>query len=424
MNIFVSITLWIAYVIALYFSIFLLLVYFDNKKMFKKEKSSLFPKKYPLVSVLVPVFNEQNTVLGTLKSIANLDYPKDKLEVIVINDGSTDNTKKIVQEYIKDQDSFKLISHQNRGKGASMNRALEMAKGKFFACLDADSFVDSLTLKKQLSLYYNQNDPRLAIITPAMKVYKPKNILQKIQWIEYLVIILIARIASQLDALYVAPGPFSLYRTSIVRKLGGFDEKSITEDQEIAYRIQKHNYRIKQCFDGYVYTVAPNKIKPFYYQRRRWYLGGVSCLYKYKSMVANKKYGDFGIMQMIKNVIGYLLAVIGIGAFVYIILLPLMTKLKNLLAIKFNILPYILNLELNFSWLNFLMMDFKRSFLVIFILMVGTYLFYQAHKNANERIVRFGWIPLIPYFLFYYLLKGTIFIMSLFQFVRGKKLKW
>lgn len=424
MNPFMNVALWIAYLVSLYFSIFLLLVYFDKKELFKKERSSINPPKEPLVSVLIPAYNEEKTIIKTLESVHSINYPKEKLEVIIINDGSEDNTKKVVKAYIKDKPNFKLISHQNKGKAASLNRGLKMIKGEFFACLDADSIVGHLTLKKMLSLYYKENNSKLAIITPAMKVYKPKNVLQRIQWLEYIVIILIARITSQLDSLYVAPGPFSLYRTGIIRKLGGFDEKNITEDQEIAYRVQRHQYLIKQCFDGFVYTVAPKKIKTFYNQRRRWYLGSISCLHKYKEMVANKKYGDFGIMQIVKNITGYVLAITGIIAAIYILLIPLLNKLKNLAVIKFNILPFLLNMKFNFSFLNFILTDFKKSFLIVFIFLVGFFLFYQAHKNANEKVISAGLLSLIPYFAFYYLLKGTILLLSLFEFARGKKVKW
>ena len=424
MNGFANVTLWIAYVVALYFSVFLFLVYYDQRKKFQKEVSSTNPPETPLVSVLIPGYNEEDTILKTLESVNSINYPKDKLDVIVIDDGSTDKTKEIVTEYIKDKPQFKLISHSNMGKAASMNKALKIAKGEFFACLDADSFVDPLTLKKMLALYYKENDPQLVIITPAMKVDQPKNLLQKVQWLEYLVIILIARISSQLDSLYVAPGPFSLYRTEIIRKLGGFDVENITEDQEIAYRAQKHHYRIKQCFDGYVYTTAPKKIKPFYRQRRRWYLGSIRCVNQYRNLIANKKYGDFGMMQMIKNVVGYILAITGITVAIYLFIIPLLQKAKNFYIIKFNILPYLLNFKLKFDTMSFLLMDFKKSFLIISILLIGTFLFYQAHKNANEKISSFGWLPLIPYFMFYYLLKGVILLLSLFEFAKGKKIRW
>lgn len=424
MSLLINLFIWTAYLISLYFSVFLFLVFLDQRKSFKLERSDLNPPQTPLVSIIVPAYNEEKTIVRTLESIENLDYPKELLEVVVVNDGSKDQTKARIEQYIKDKPQFRLLSHSNRGKAASMNRALTQIKGEFFACLDADSFVHPLTLRKMLSLYYQKNDPRLAIITPAMKVHEPKNMLQKVQWLEYLVIILIARISSHLDSLYVAPGPFSLYRTAIVRKLGGFDEKSIVEDQDIAYKVQQHHYRIIQCPDGYVYTTAPKKIKPFYKQRRRWYLGSVSCLNKYRGMIANKKYGDFGIMQMVKNVIGYVLALAGIGIFVYLMLVPVFEKIRDWYLIRFDFWPYLSNLKIDFTVLDFLQLDFRLGVIMVLLSLIGALLFIYAHRNAQEKINRFGWLPLLPYFLFYYLLKGTILILSMLEFARGKKTKW
>ncbi|HLD72566.1 MAG TPA: glycosyltransferase family 2 protein, partial [Candidatus Nanoarchaeia archaeon] len=182
MNLGINIFLWITYLISLYFSVFILLIYLDKKDVFRKEENdsseqdgkSHSLQKLPLISVLVPAFNEEKTIIRTLESVHQLDYPKEKLEVIVIDDGSKDKTKKMMEWYIQDKSQFKLISHQNCGKAASLNKALKIAKGEFFACLDADSFVDRATLKKMLAQYYSENDPKLAIITPAMKVYQPK----------------------------------------------------------------------------------------------------------------------------------------------------------------------------------------------------------------------------------------------------------
>ena len=424
MNEVVNVILWFAYIISLYFTIFILLIFIDKKESFKKEESSLNLNIEPIVSILIPAFNEEKTILKTLKSVNSLDYPKDKLDILVLNDGSKDKTEDIIKTFIANKPHFKLLSHKNRGKAASLNRGLTLAKGEYFACLDADSFVEKETLRKMLSMYEKENDPELAIITPAMKVAKPKGLLQKMQWIEYIVIIFIARVSSHIDSLYVAPGPFSVYRTSIVKEIGGFDEENITEDQEIAYRVQQKNYRIKQCFDGYVYTTAPNKIKPFFHQRRRWYLGGMICLHKYKNMIGKKKYGDFGIMQLVKNLFGYILAITGITLAIHYGVVPFLRWIKNLIIIKFDIIPSILNLKLTFDPLLFLLADFKKMFIVIFLFAIGFYFFFQAHKNANERVMKLGWIPLIPYFAFYYLLKGIILLLTLFEFSRGKKVRW
>ncbi|MBI2665039.1 glycosyltransferase family 2 protein [Candidatus Woesearchaeota archaeon] len=412
MELLINIFIWIAYVLSLYFSIFLLLVYLDKKNYFDTEESSISLSDEPLVTVIIPACNEEKTITKTLQSVYELDYPAEKLEVIVVNDGSRDGTEAKIKEFIQDKPNFRILSHANRGKAGSLNRALQEANGEFFACLDADSFVVSSTLKKMLSFYNRQNNPHLAIVTPAMKVYQPKGILQKIQWLEYVVMILFGRLSSHLDSVYVAPGPFSLYRTDIIRKIGGFDEKSITEDQEIAYRLQLHHYLIKQCFDGYVYTTAPAKLKPFYRQRRRWYLGSIICLYQYRNMIGNRKYGDFGLMQMIKNVTGYFLAITGIGIAFYMIFLPLIQKIKSFVLVEFNVIPFLTAFEFKITLLDLLMMNIKKGFIIIFLFMLTFFFFYIAHRNAREKMTTFGWIPLAPYFLFYYLLKGGILLPS------------
>lgn len=422
MNIFTSIVLWVTYLISLYFSIFFLLIFLDKKSLFAQEGKSR-PKltTFPMVSVLIPAYNEEKTIIPTIKSVLNLDYLRNKLEVIVIDDGSTDKTKEIVENFIRGKKQIRLISHQNMGKAASLNHALKTAKGEFFACLDADSEVHPKTLRRMLALYYQQQDPKLAIITPAMKVKSPKKIIQKIQHIEYLISIFIARLSGQIDSIYVAPGPFSLYKKEIIQKAGGFDESSLTEDQEISYRIQAMNYKIKQCFNGFVYTETPATFKDFYKQRRRWYLGSLSCLAKYRRMILNKKYGDFGMIQIMKNIAGFALAITGLGFAFYFLVWPVVEKFSHLALINFEFWPYLRNLSFDFSILS---LDFKKGFIVMALFSITLTVFYLAHRNIKEKIMKFGLLPIIPYLAVYYLLKSIIFILSILNHLSGKRIKW
>jgi cellulose synthase/poly-beta-1,6-N-acetylglucosamine synthase-like glycosyltransferase len=423
MQLFETVILWMVYGISLYFSIFLVLVFADTRKSFFKEKSSTYLNSYPIVSILVPAYNEESTIGATMKSIYEINYPKSRLDVILINDGSSDATLSKMQEFISSHDAkhFRILSHQNMGKAGSLNTAIELASGKYFACLDADSFVDKLSLRKMLAMFEKENDGQLAIITPAMKVDSPKGILQKIQWFEYLVMIFVGRLTSHLDSLYVAPGPFSLYRLDVIKELGGFAKDTLTEDQEIAYRMQKGQYRIKQCFDAYVYTVAPNKLPGFYRQRRRWYMGSMQCAYKYKDMIANKKYGDFGVLQMVKNVLGYGLALCGIAFAIYFFALPMLEKIVRGISISFDIWPYVRSFELTISPLLF---NMQQIMILGILFAVSAFFFVQAHSNANEKIHSRYYLSIIPYFAFYYLLKGGILLLSMMEFARVKKIKW
>ena len=153
-------------------------------------------------------------------------------------------------------------------------------------------------------------------------------------------------------------------------------------------------------------------------------MGSLICLHKYKKIIANKKYGDFGIMQMVKNVLGYFLAFTGIFLAGYFIVVPLFRTISNLIAIKFKIIPYLKEMSLQFDWINFLSNDFRLAFIVMLLFAISFFFFYQAHKNAGEKMIKSGFLPMIPYFLFYYLLKGIILLITLLHLPRGRKIKW
>jgi len=421
MNIWLNILLWISYFISLYFSVFWFLVFMDDS-LDRRKKTRPVLRKYPLVSVIVPAYNEEETIVGTLISIIGLDYPKDKLEIIVVNDGSKDSTKQIVQEFVRQHKRYnvKLINQKNQGKGAALNHGLRYAQGEYFACLDADSFVQKHTLKRMLK-FYEEHDNDLVIVTPIMKVKNPKTIIQRLQRIEYIVIMFIARLMSHIDCLFVAPGPFSLYRTKVIQDLGGFDPDNITEDQEIAYRVQSRHMRIKQCPGAFIETIAPPTSHLFYRQRNRWFRGGLINALKYKHLFWNRSYGDFGFVQMSVNLLLFFLASITIFFAGYYMIWPIIKGLYDLSLVGFDIMPYIKNFTLYF---NFLHMDIEKLFIIFSMFLIFIIMFVFAHRNSNERISQHGVVYLVPYFLVYYFALSFIAVIILVETVLGKKEKW
>lgn len=412
------------YILSLYITVYWLIVFFTGKKNLGFDhKTSTKLARFPYVSVLIPAFNEENTIIPVIKSVLNLDYPKNKLEIIAINDGSTDSTKDRIISFMQKNKAhnIKLIDHRNQGKAASLNTALKIAKGEFFACLDADSFVDRKTLRKMLKTY-EQGNENLAIVTPAMKVKSPKTFLQKIQWLEYLVSLFIARLMSHLDCIYVAPGPFSLYRTKTIKKLGGFDTDNITEDQEIAYRVQKHHYKIKQCYDGYVYTIAPKDARGLYKQRNRWLKGGVLNIMKYRGMMLNKEYGDFGLMQMSINTIIFFVSLATLFFFGLYFLKPLYEFIRNLYLVNFDIRPFISDF-LTFKF-EFLGLDIEKMIILYLLLLISFSVIYLAHKNAHEKFYKRNIFVLLGYFLVYYVGLSFIILVVFFELLLEKKHKW
>ncbi len=417
----IKLVFWTSYLISLYITIFWFLTLLSVKQVTKRKVKI---SNWPSVAVLIPAYNEEKTIKKCVESVLKLDYPNDKLRIIIINDGSTDNTKKIVEEIIKKHRNRKivLINQKNSGKAAALNKALKIVNEKFFACLDADSFVAKKTLKRMIRMFY-AGDERLAIVTPAMKVNKPRNLLQKMQWIEYLTSMLLHRLMSSLNSVYVAPGPFSVYKTWIVKKLGGFDTKNLAEDQEIAYRMQKHFYDVKQCPNAYVYTSAPYTTLGLYKQRKRWYKGGISNLLKYREMFLNPEYGHFGMVQMPFNMLNFIIAFIAVFLVIYYVVVPLFDRIRDLFIIRFDVKPFLQNLTRNISF-TILDVDTTRMFFMLALLSVGLIILFFAFKNAREKMSRATLILLVPYFLLYYLALSFVCVLSIIEMFIMKKQKW
>ena len=412
------------YLIALYFSIFWLLVFFDNRKEIQKKPQKLTIPKFPFVSIIIPVYNGAAVIEKTISSVFSLDYPKDKLELIVVNDGSKDGTKDLVEQ-IKRQHkgmSMHVIHQRNQGKAKALNKGIRIAKGTFFSCLDADSIVEPKTLKKMIHFYHKENDPDLAIVTPAMKVSKPESLLQHLQRIEYLVTLFTVRLMSKLDCLYVAPGPFSLYRKKTIQRLGGFDHRSLTEDQEIAYRTQQHHYKIKHCPGANVYTIAPSSKRELYAQRNRWYKGGLSNFIKYRSLVWNKQYGDFGLVQMSNNILMFFLCGGTLFFGYYYMIRPLIRIIRNLFLINFDVIPYL-------KWpptitFNLLSVDFEKLLIFLFLFMVSLTFLYLAYRYTDERLKKRHILILVPYFIIYYLGLASIAVIIVIEKLLGREERW
>lgn len=424
----VEVLVWAMYLLGLYFAIFWLYAFLERYELFREEfRSSASGKRKlsrsPRVSVIIPAYNAASTIKECVLSVVNLDYPKEKLEIMVVNDGSTDNTSEIVSDIIgscKDAD-IKLISQENLGKGAAVNSGLKLCSGEFFACLDSDSFVEPETLHKMLYVF-EQHDSRLAIVTPAMKVFKPESFLQKFQRLEYIITLFSNRLLSHFDALYVAPGPFSLYRKSIVTELGGFDEHNLTEDQEIGYRMQKHHYQLKHCFDAYVYTTAPSSVRQLYRQRSRWWRGSLLNFLSYRSLFLNPRYGHFGVFQLPMIMLGYMTVCFVVFFFTYFTILPWWQRFYELYLVGFD-LPTLLR-SINLS-LDILRYDLGKVFIILTLTAFAITTFLLAHKSSREAVFKHGLVYLPFYFLFYYILLSFIYVLAALQLlVFRRRDKW
>lgn len=289
--------------ISLFFQVFLLITIFENRSFQKKSKKQggLYE---PTVCIIVPVWNEEKTLRGTLESLLALDYPQNKLEITVVDDGSTDSTLSIARSF-EHYANIRVFTKENGGKHTAVNFGIENTNAELVGCLDADSFVDKNALREIVRKF---EDKDMMAVTPCMIVKTPETIVQKAQKIEYTIGALLKRVFGDLSAIQVTPGPFSIFRRKVFMDLGLYKKAHNTEDFEIALRMHKHGYKIGNAPKAYVYTTSPATPYKLFKQRLRWVHGNLLNLLDYRELFFRVQYGHLGMLVLPIAVAYYFIA--------------------------------------------------------------------------------------------------------------------
>lgn len=256
--------------------------YFKN---FDKEIKEI--DEYPMISILVPAHNEAKVIGRTVESLLLLNYPKSKMELIVINDNSSDNSKEIL-ENIKDRYNnynFTIINTDSltggKGKSNALNIGYKVSKGDFIAVYDADNTPDKNALRYLVQTIV-MNDELGAVIGKFRTRNKNKNLLTKFINIETLSFQWMSQAGRwQLFNLCTIPGTNFILRRSIIEEIEGWDSKAIAEDTEISFRIYKLGYKIKLVPQSITWEQEPETVKVWIKQRTRWAKGNIYVLMKY-----------------------------------------------------------------------------------------------------------------------------------------------
>jgi peptidoglycan-N-acetylglucosamine deacetylase len=420
----ISIAIWIMYFVSIYFGVFWFIVFLQNDLKDVKAKKKV--KGLPQVTIAVPVYNEEKSIIETLRSILGLNYPRNKLQLIIVDDCSTDSTSKIVNGFIETEGKhlggvdLKYIKHEvNRGKGYALNTALKYTKDEFFICMDADSFIEQNALNNMLPYF---DDPTVASVLPLIKLKKIKGFTLSLQYVEYLVNFFLKKLLSFLDCIHVTPGPFGAYRKSALDEVKGFDVNNLTEDLEMALRLQKKNYRIIQLMGTKVFTLGPENLKSWYMQRNRWYKGTLLNLFKYKGMMFNKEYGEFGMFQL-PMVLGAAMLSIFFALFVVWshMLKPFLQKAYDMSYIDFNV-GLMTNLWIErFSFLD---INYMLIFFTFVVMLLGLCWVILAFKYTEEFFTKRGFTSTTMYMIIYPFFLSVIWLGVVFDLLRGKKQKW
>lgn len=381
--------------ITLYFSI-LWLSFFYICDMKPKTKARYLRS----INIVVPAYNEEDNIIGTIESLLRLNYPKDKIKITVVDDGSQDNTKKVVERFISEKKpkNVFLISQKNKGKASALNNALKKTDTELFACVDADSFVDPDSLRIMVDYF---EDKKVGAVIPSIKVYQPRNLIEKLQDLEYNLAVFARKVFATIGSLFITPGVLSVYRTDIIKRLGGFDEDNLTEDFEIAMRLKYNNYLIEMDPDAVTYTKVPKTFKSFWRQRIRWFRGFYYNNLKYRKMFFSRDHDlIFSWFQLPLNIFAVFMLFFSVGVIAY-------SSIKYLYETLFRILT----IPGYLSRLIYLP-DFENIILgynvkVMFPIIIGTVamlvMIWISYKLVREKIRHpvsiWVYIMFMPYLL-------------------------
>ena len=400
--------------LTLYFEVFLLTTYFESKEQF--ERSSTMPRmpgKHPSVTIVVPAWNEASTLSGTINSLLALDYPKQKLHIIIVDDGSTDDTLAIAEQFTVSP-QVKVLHKENGGKYTALNLALTHTTTDLIGCLDADSYVERDALKAIIPYF---DDEEVMAVTPSVQIHEPDNILRRIQAAEYMVGEFTRKIFSRINGLYVIPGPFSIYRKKIFATIGTFVHGYGTEDMEMALRMQSHRMKIENAHNALVFTVSPKTPYALYRQRVRWVSGFLkNAFFQYRYMFLNKKYGNLGLLTMPFAFASIFIALSFSALYVWNLGRFFHTKYLEYSALGF---------PTRFHWFNFdwfsLNLEFHRLviyllfFATVFLLFMGGYIVKNRFHFSRDMfyfILLYGFLA--PFWL----------VRSLYNLITAKEAHW
>jgi len=289
----------------------------------------------PPVSIIIPAYNEANVILRSVKSALAVNYPF--FEVIVVNDGSTDETLRLLidefnlrkidliyREHIKTEKviafyfnpaipNLTVIDKENGGKADALNCGINFSHYPYFCSVDADSVLERDALLRLMTPVIESPIPVVAcsgvvrVLTRGNKshgeIELPKKGILIFQIVEYLRAFLFGRVGLDfLNGILILSGAFSMFNKSSVIAVGGYSRESITEDMEIVLKLHKYcrenklPYSIRFIPDPICWTEAPEDLKNLSKQRIRWHIGLLQTLFKYKRMTFNPRYGTLGLL--------------------------------------------------------------------------------------------------------------------------------
>ena len=269
---------------------FILYLALKNKAQEKKHpyKAQSCTKKLEstvLISIIIPAFNEEASIVKTLQSCIKANY--ENKEIIIIDDGSFDKTRALAEAIGDDHPNHRirvLSTNQNQGKAEALNLGLGHARGEIIVTLDADTrFANSKTLTALITPLIS--DPRITASTANLKIANTSEELGQLQVIEYAKVIQTTKRAqNETNSILILPGAISAFRKEEIINIGGFSKDTLAEDADATMMLLLQGHRLLLNNKACGFTEAPTSVSAFIKQRIRWRIGQWQCLWKHRAL--------------------------------------------------------------------------------------------------------------------------------------------
>ena len=240
---------------------------------------------YPDISLIIPVYNSEDTLYQCIESIDNSTYPDEKIRVFLVNNKGQDNSFEV---YAKCQRKFPALRMQwmnaEQGKSRALNLALYNSEGKYIINLDSDGLLEKNALVNMVTRFESDTDLNCmtgAILTVPEQIRKYKHVfprlLRNLEFMEYAQAFLAGRsYASELNAVYTLSGAFSAFRKSAVLKSWMYNTDTICEDTHITFQMKyRQGERVEVCENALFFVDPIEDVNKLYTQRQRWQRGSL-----------------------------------------------------------------------------------------------------------------------------------------------------
>ena len=250
-----------------------------------REDNQKDVKTFPKISIVIPAYNEEKVLANTIEGLLETKYPNK--EIIFVDDGSTDSTLAIASRY---KEKIRVLHKENGGKATALNYGMVYAKGEIIVIVDADTIIGRSSLKEIVKGF--EVNEHVAAVAGNIRVRNRTNWITKCQALEYITGIQIIRRAFDIfGSITIVPGALGAFRKSFLIEAGAYGKDTIVEDFDQTIKLLKAGLITQGSSKATAYTEAPNTLKDFVAQRKRWYRGNIQVLKRHSDALTNPRFG-------------------------------------------------------------------------------------------------------------------------------------